>query len=456
MRRGSLDVSAGYSYASFIFRKPFAKLASTGYPLLPLKELLAVPLANGIFKTQDYYGEGVPLVNVYDLYRDTQIDFDTLERIQVDARELDRFKVEEGDVFFCRSSLKPEGVGWTSFVKELIEPAVYECHLIRARPEQSLVVPEFLSHYCRTTLARDYLIARASVTTMATIEQTAIQDLPVILPPCSTQHELVAEMQVARERRARQLADADRELAGIDAFLLDALGLTEPPADPRMMYAVRLKDCQTTRRLNADYFHPERINAIRAAEQHKQQGLRSPRLMDIVTFERNLTKADADATYLGLAGVQSNTGELTRTEETAEGTAFEFEPDDVLFARLRPYLNKVYRAEQKGVCSTEFHVLRMRSEQQCGYRVLPDYLAAVLRSSLTLAQTRHMMTGNTHPRLANEDVINLVVPIPNDTAVQEGVVDEVQRRRMAARGMREAATREWEQAKAAFERELLG
>ena len=45
-----------------------------------------------------------------------------------------------------------------------------------------------------------------------------------------------------------------------------------------------------------------------------------------------------------------------------------------------------------GCCSTEFHVLRVKDAGA----VLPDYLAATLRSRLTLAQTVHMMTGNTH------------------------------------------------------------
>ena len=45
--------------------------------------------------------------------------------------------------------------------------------------------------------------------------------------------------------------------------------------------------------------------------------------------------------------------------------------------------------------------------------LLPDFLAAVMRSSIIVAQTRHMMTGNTHPRLANEDVVGLLIPIPD-------------------------------------------
>lgn len=127
----------------------------------------------------------------------------------------------------------------------------------------------------------------------------------------------------------------------------------------------------------------------------------------------------------------------------------------MLFARLRPYLNKVYRAESSGVCSTEFHVIRIRKDDKKRLRLMPDYLAAVLRSSVVLLQTRHMMTGNTHPRLANEDVANLVIPVP-DRDVQEMIADEVARRRLVARRLHSDAGRMWEEAKKRFEEELLG
>ena len=128
-----------------------------------------------------------------------------------------------------------------------------------------------------------------------------------------------------------------------------------------------------------------------------------------------------------------------------------FSPDDVLFARLRPYLNKVYRAESAGCCSPEFHVLRAKVPTA----LRPDYLAAILRSSLILAQTRHMMTGNTHPRLANDDVVNLIIPIP-DLATQTTIATEVRRRREQARALRTEAESGWAESKRWFEGQLLG
>ena len=80
--------------------------------------------------------------------------------------------------------------------------------------------------------------------------------------------------------------------------------------------------------------------------------------------------------------------------ETATGQCFAFEKDDVLYGRLRPYLNKVWLSSFSGVCSTEFHVMRILNRQA----LLPTYLAVVMRTRLIVAQTKHIMTGNTHPR----------------------------------------------------------
>ena len=87
--------------------------------------------------------------------------------------------------------------------------------------------------------------------------------------------------------------------------------------------------------------------------------------------------------------------------------------------------------------------------------VLPEYVAAILRSNLILSQTKHMMTGNTHPRISNDDVKNLYIPIP-DVSIQMQIVDDLHKHRMEARKLKLEAEQEWQAAKERFEKELLG
>ena len=304
----------------------------------------------------------------------------------------------------------------------------------------------YLFHLFRTDLgAQLYVrIKKGGLQQRTNLADVAMLEFP--LPPPDVRRKLVAEMQAAREARKQKLREADDLLVSLDTYLLETLVLTPPPSHNRQIYAVRLDAVRCESRLNADYFHPERILTLRTLQQTA-----STRLDALVTFHRDLRRAETRPNYLGLAHVQSHTGELVTSDEGAEGQCFAFLPGDVLFARLRPYLNKVYCAEHEGVCSTEFHVMRVNNPAA----LLPEYLATMLRSRLIVAQTRHMMTGNTHPRLTNDDVVNLVVPVP-EIAVQEQIAAEVRRRREQARRLRGEAEADWQGAKRRFEQQLLG
>ena len=71
------------------------------------------------------------------------------------------------------------------------------------------------------------------------------------------------------------------------------------------------------------------------------------------------------------------------------------------------------------------------------------------------AETEDMMTGNTHPRISNDDVQNLYIPVP-DISVQMQIVVDLRKRRIEARKLKCEAEQEWQAAKEQFERELLG
>jgi type I restriction enzyme, S subunit len=87
--------------------------------------------------------------------------------------------------------------------------------------------------------------------------------------------------------------------------------------------------------------------------------------------------------YIGLEHVESWTGRLIETTEgegSADGLATRFRPNDVLFGKLRPYLAKVHRAKQDGVCSGELLVLRptlLDSRYLNYFLLMNDFIGAV-------------------------------------------------------------------------------
>ena len=111
--------------------------------------------------------------------------------------------------------------------------------------------------------------------------------LPVPLPSIKEQIRLVEGMDAAQTERKNKLAEADALLAGLDDFLIDALGIKPPSEDPRRVFAVRLTQPRSDGRLNSDYYHPERMLALRALDIASKQLTVEP-LARVASFERNL------------------------------------------------------------------------------------------------------------------------------------------------------------------------
>jgi type I restriction enzyme, S subunit len=61
---------------------------------------------------------------------------------------------------------------------------------------------------------------------------------------------------------------------------------------------------------------------------------------------------------VALENIEGWTGRFIPTETEFQGEGIAFEPGDILFGKLRPYLAKAYRAEFSGEAVGDFHVMR--------------------------------------------------------------------------------------------------
>jgi len=444
VRRGRLRERADVNFwrGSALYQKLYKH---PQFPLVPLRQI-ATLVQYGISERATAEPVGVSILRMNNLQAGGW-DLSDLKYVELDGDTKAQFLLTPGDLLFNRTNSK-ELVGKCDVFREPGE-WVFASYLIRVRLDTQKALPVFVSEFLNTRAGR-VQIDRVSrqIIGMSNVNAEELQDLLIPLPPVDIQRKFVDKLDLARGTCKRKLADASALLSSLDGWVLEQLGISLPSPKSQKAFAVGRDVVKQTARLNADYFHPERLLAIREIEKHSRR-LRPAPLSEVVNFIRDLRKAP-EGTYIGLAHVQSHTGELVEADEEAEGSCLTFEGGDVLFARLRPYLNKVYRAEFSGVCSTEFHVMRLKDENL----IIPDYLAVILRSAIILSQTRHMMTGNTHPRLTNEDVENLVIPIP-EPAIQKRIASEAKRRREQARQLRAEAEAEWQAAKEWFEAQLL-
>ena len=108
--------------------------------------------------------------------------------------------------------------------------------------------------------------------------------------------------------------------------------------------------------------------------------------------------ADDQRRYVALEHVDSGDIAITRNgvAGTARSSKFSFRRGDVLYGKLRPYLDKAVLAEWEGLASTEFLVLRATAQTD------PTFLAFTMHSPAVLRHAVATTAGVNHPRTSWE------------------------------------------------------
>jgi type I restriction enzyme S subunit len=98
--------------------------------------------------------------------------------------------------------------------------------------------------------------------------------------------------------------------------------------------------------------------------------------------------------FIGMENIEAHTMKLLGTvpARTMKSSAVHFQADDVLYGRLRPYLNKVYRSDFEGLCSAEFIVFPKTQG------IESRYLQYFLNSPAFVSYSSHLNTGD-RPRV---------------------------------------------------------
>ena len=165
-----------------------------------------------------------------------------------------------------------------------------------------------------------------------------------------------------------------------------------------------------TNRLDYVAYNPEKIQFFNKLKKKGAVPLSTfGNLIDDVLEPKN--SPETEYLYIGLEDIESDTGiihvNVLKGKEILSKVKI-IKKNDLVFARLRPYLNKVYLAKEDCIGSTELYVLRIKDDAK------REYLFRYLRSNLTLEQTKWALTGSSLPRLDEEDFKNLLIIIPEN------------------------------------------
>jgi len=131
-----------------------------------------------------------------------------------------------------------------------------------------------------------------------------------------------------------------------------------------------------------------------------------------------------DAWVFDLEDIEKDTSRILQKvrfkDRRSLSTKSRFRKGDILYGKLRPYLNKVVVADEEGYCTTEIVPIRPYA------KIFPKFLMYALKTPDFLSYVNSKTYGIKMPRLGTVDALNTIIPLP-PLAEQHRIVAKVDR-----------------------------
>ncbi|MEQ1734671.1 MAG: restriction endonuclease subunit S, partial [Bacteroidia bacterium] len=236
-----------------------------------------------------------------------------------------------------------------------------------------IISKEYFYHYVNSKVFENSVISLAHGSAQLNVSSLQIESVQIPLPPLDIQQKIVAEIEAleAKEKKAKEEVERLKESIYVILNIYPKGSISE-------------------------------ICKVSDLKENPQNNL------------------EKEYTYLGLEHLESDTGKIFMNKEFGEkilSTKNIFVEGDVLYGKLRPYLNKVAEPSFSGICSTDILVLKTK---------VPKILKYLLLSKDLVSQTSILMKGISLPRIGKSDFLNQKIPLP-PLAEQKKIVAEIEK-----------------------------
>lgn len=213
-------------FASALFIKMFGEPIDNpmGWERHHLGNLSEVQGGLQVTKKRAIYPLEKPYLRVANVLRDKLV-LSEIKRIRLTEREFARVRLQRGDLLVVEGHGNAAEIGRTAVWDGSVMDCVHQNHLIRVRPDRSLVVSEFACAYLNSSSGRRHLLQSGKTTSgLNTITTSDVKACTILVPPLVLQHRY-ADI-VGRVRGTIATAElGSRAASAVRAFLMaDLLG----------------------------------------------------------------------------------------------------------------------------------------------------------------------------------------------------------------------------------------
>ena len=144
-----------------------------------IDKCMSVKMLNGIYKSKEFQGRGVRLINMGELFAYPIIRDEEMSLLDLTDKEKSQFLVEEGDLIFARRSLVIEGAGRCSIVGKHETPMSFESSMIRVRLDDSSISSKYVFHFLKSNEGKRRIRRIVGFTTVAGIASSDLAKVKI-------------------------------------------------------------------------------------------------------------------------------------------------------------------------------------------------------------------------------------------------------------------------------------
>ena len=290
-------------------------------------------------------------------------------------------------------------------------------------PQNKFIINKFLMYCIMSKGIQKQLVERATGTTVLGIKASELKQILLPLPPLYIQDQIVQKLEQLSETKDSILSHAESQLNYTkkmrEALLQEAIRGELVPQDendePASVLLEKIKSDKE--RLIKEKVIKKSKALPQITDEEKPydlpEGWEWVRLGEIIEVNSRKGKNSNDISnetwVLEMEDIEKNTSKLLQkiynSDRQVSSNKYSFKKNDVLYGKLRPYLNKVLIASDEGVCSSE--ILPLQS-----YQIESKYIKTYLMSPDFLNYANNLTSGTRMPRLGTDDLRKAIFPLP--------------------------------------------
>ena len=394
------------------------------------------PFGSALHKS-DYVADGIPLINPMNIIGGKVVPIDKMLVSPETVERLSSFKVAPNDIVIARRGdmgrcavVQPEQEGWLcgtgSFVLRF--PAV--------------LCSEYFAVCLRSPYSVEYLSGNSIGNTMLNLNQAILKSILLPVPPCTEQNRIINSIidvdihltEITNQREALVMYIAKAKSKILDLAIRGQLVPQDPSDEPASVLLEHIRAEKEELIWQGKIKRDKKESVIFRGEDNSYY-LRSGELTESLedwAFEGlpdswsvcclgelcdygnciNVDTVDIaeSAWMLDLEDIEKDSGvvlqKVRKAERNAASTKHWFHKGQVLYSKLRPYLNKVVLADEDGYCTSE--ILPLEFERN----IIPQYARYYLMSPTFLRYANKCSYGVKMPRLGAADGTKAIIPVP--------------------------------------------